>query len=336
MEMSKTSSRRSAGSPRTGLPEDGGPDGVAPEISVVIPVYNEEASLPELHQRTVRALEATGRPWELIYVDDGSSDRSLELLSRFAEADGRIRAIEFARNSGQHAAVLAGLSQSRGEVVITLDADLQNPPEEIPRLMAEIDQGFDVVGTRRRNRRDPLIRRMASRLVNRLAGGGMSDYGCMLRAYRRDVVDRIGECREISSFVPILANLYAKRVAEIDVDHAPRTRGTSKYGLFKLLNLLFDLVTGFSTAPLKAMTWFGGAVALSAFGLGLFLLTMRVLKGPEWAQFGVFTLFAVLFMMVGMLFIGLGTLGEYVGRIYGEVRQRPRYVIRKIHSKGAP
>jgi len=302
---------------------------------VVIPVFNEEMNLPELHRRLLRTLEGAARSWELIYVDDGSSDRSLEILVGLAREEGRVRVVEFNRNYGQHAAVFAGLSVSRGDTVVTLDADLQNPPEEIPRLVAKMEDGVDVVGTRRKDRQDPLFRRVASRIVNRLTGGGMSDYGCMLRAYSRRVVDQIGECHEVSSFIPVLANLFAKRVVEIEVQHAERQAGTSKYGLGKLINLQFDLMTGFSAVLLRLMTYFGGAVALSAFGLGGFILAMRLIKGTEWGQFGVFTLFAVLFMMMGMLFMCLGILGEYIGRIYTEVRHRPRYVVSKIHGGGA-
>ncbi len=202
--------------------------------------------------------------------------------------------------------------------------------------MAKAEEGFDVVGTRRRVRRDPWFRRAASRLVNRLAGGAMTDYGCMLRAYRREVVEQILRCGEISSFIPLLANQYARRTAEIEVDHRPRERGRTKYGLLRLINLQFDLMTGFSLLPLRAMTFFGAAVALAAVGLGFLLLVLRLLRGPEWAQFGVFTLFAILFLMVGMIFVALGVLGEYVGRIYAEVRRRPRYVVRRIHGGGRP
>lgn len=313
-----------------------------PAVSAVIPVFNEQENLGELNERMVRALEGMGRPWEIVYVDDGSADRSIEMLRGFASMEPRIRVVEFTRNYGQHSAVFAGLAESRGERVITLDADLQNPPEEIPKVVSKMDEGFDVVGTRRRNRRDTFFRRIASRIVNRIArrgmrggGSGMSDFGCMLRGYRRAVVDQIGRCREISSFIPVLALLYARNAVEIEVDHAERTRGTSKYGLLQLINLQFDLLTGFSFLPLRFMTWFGGAVALGAFALGVLLFVLRIIKGPEWSQFGVFTLFAVLFLMIGMLFVCMGVLGEYVGRIYAEVRERPRYVIRQVHRKGA-
>ncbi len=224
---------------------------------------------------------------------------------------------------------------------MTLDADLQNPPEEVPKLVAEMEKGFDVVGSVRKNRQDPFFRKIASKLVNRLtrsgnkAAHGMTDYGCMLRAYSRNVVDQICQCKELSSFIPVLAMLYAKKTTEVLVDHAERARGESKYGLFQLLKLQMDLMTGFSFLPLRFLTWFGAMVAVFSFALSIYILAMRILRGDQWAAFGIFTLFAALFMMVGGLFIGLGILGEYVGRIYGEVRMRPRYVVRKVHGGDA-
>lgn len=307
-------------------------------VSAVIPVYNEEANLPELNDRMTKALETIGKPWELVYVDDGSADKSLEILSGFAAKNPRVKVVEFNRNYGQHAAVFAGLAQTEGEIVVTLDADLQNPPEEVPKLVAKMEEGFDVVGSVRKNRQDPFFRKIASKLVNRLtrsgnrAAHGMTDYGCMLRAYSRNVVDQISQCKELSSFIPVLAMMYAKKTTEIPVEHAERSRGTSKYGLFQLIKLQMDLMTGFSFLPLRAMTYFGGLVALGAFGLGIYILVMRFLKGDAYTMFGVWTLFAVLFLMVGFMFIALGILGEYVGRIYGEVRQRPRFVIRHVHG----
>lgn len=307
-------------------------------VSAVIPVYNEEANLPELNERMTKALDSIGKSWELVYVDDGSADKSLEILSGFAAKNPRVKVVEFNRNYGQHAAVFAGLAQTEGEIVVTLDADLQNPPEEVPKLVAKMEEGFDVVGSVRKNRQDPFFRKIASKLVNRLtrsgnrAAHGMTDYGCMLRAYSRNVVDQISQCKELSSFIPVLAMMYAKKTTEIPVDHAERSRGTSKYGLFQLIKLQMDLMTGFSFLPLRAMTYFGGLVALGAFGLGIYILIMRFLKGDAYTLFGVWTLFAVLFLMVGFMFIALGILGEYVGRIYGEVRQRPRFVIRHVHG----
>ena len=242
-----------------------------PRVSAVIPVYNEEGNLAELNERMLRALEGTGKTWELIYVDDGSADRSLDLLAGFAAKEPRIRVVEFNRNYGQHAAVFAGLAQTRGDIVVTLDADLQNPPEEVPKLVAKMEEGFDVVGSVRKNRQDPFLRKIASRLVNRLtrsgnrAAHGMSDYGCMLRAYSRNIVDQISQCRELSSFIPVLAMLYAKKTTEIPVEHAERARGSSKYGLLQLIRLQSDLMTGFSFLPRRT----GRGLRVRPFGLHL-------------------------------------------------------------------
>jgi len=310
-----------------------------PHVSAVIPVYNEEANLPELNERVTKALDSIGKSWELIYVDDGSADKSLELLTAYSAKDKRIRSVEFNRNYGQHAAIFAGLSQTSGEIVVTLDADLQNPPEEVPQLVAKMEEGYDVVGSVRKNRQDPLFRKIASKLVNRLtrsgnkAAHGMTDYGCMLRAYSRNVVDQICQCKELSSFIPVLAMLYAKKTTEVPVEHAERARGTSKYGLLQLIKLQMDLMTGFSFLPLRFLSVFGALIAGSAFALAIFILGMRLVRGDAYTQYGIFTLFAILFMMVGGLFVGMGILGEYIGRIYGEVRMRPRYVVRKVHGE---
>lgn len=304
----------------------------APEISVVIPVFNEEDNLRELGERLIRTLTGMGRPYEIIFVDDGSTDGSWEILR---DLNGlypeNIRALQFHRNFGQHQAIFAGFQAARGKVMVTLDADLQNPPEEIPRLVAKIDEGFDTVGGWRENRQDSIFRRLPSQLVNnvmsRVTGVKLRDYGCMLRAYRREVVDSINQCQESSSFIPALANLFSQRVAEIPVGHAERERGKSKYGVIKLLRLNFDLMTGFSNLPIHLVGFTGVAIALLGFFLGLFLFIRRVFVGPEVE--GVFTLFAILFVFVGLNTLGLALIGEYVGRIYREVRGRPRFVIRQ-------
>jgi undecaprenyl-phosphate 4-deoxy-4-formamido-L-arabinose transferase len=239
--------------------------------------------------------------------------------------------LRFNRNFGQHQAIFAGFQAARGQVVVTLDADLQNPPEEIPRLVAKLEEGYDTVGGWRENRRDSWLRRLPSALVNRVmswvTGVKLRDYGCMLRGYRREVVASINQCNESSSFIPALANLYARRVAEIPVGHAERTRGVSKYSLFKLLRLNFDLMTGFSNFPIHVVGAMGIAIAALGLGFGLFLFVRRLFVGPEVE--GVFTLFAILFVFVGLNTLGLALIGEYVGRIYKEVRGRPRYVIRQ-------
>ena len=304
-------------------------------LSVVIPVYNEEETLPSLLPRLLPALEATKRPYEVLFVDDGSRDRSLSLLKAFAEGHaGRVRVLELARNFGQHPAILAAFQQARGDVVVTLDADLQNPPEEIPKLLARIDEGYDVVGGIRRHRHDSFFRKAASRTVNRVTGAitGMklSDYGCMLRAYSREVVDEINACEENATFIPALAQSFARRPTEIEVDHAERAAGASKYSLYRLVRLNFDLMTGFSVVPLQIFTLFGFLVAIGGVGFGVFLGIRRLIVGAEVE--GVFTLFAILFTVLGVVLAGLGIVGEYIGRIYQEVRKRPRFSIRRIHG----
>lgn len=305
-------------------------------ISVVIPVYNEEKNLPFLHERLQKALQSMKRPYEIVFVDDGSRDGSLGILKSFVGREG-VRVVELTRNYGQHPAILSGFSAVRGSIVVTLDADLQNPPEEIPGLVRAMEEGdYEVVGTTRQVRRDTAFRRAASRLVNamtrRITGVDMTDWGCMLRAYRREVVDRMVESQEYSTFIPALATLYAKRVAEIPVAHEERHGGVSKYNLWRLLNLQFDLLTSFSEFPLRVLLYLGSALSLAAGGFAAFLVVMRVIRGAEWGAYGIFTLFAVLFFFVGALFFALGIMGQYVGRIYHEVRKRPRYTIRRIHE----
>lgn len=306
-------------------------------ISVVIPVYNEEKNLPLLMDRLEAALRPMGRPYEILFVDDGSRDRSLEILKDFVGRNG-VRVIELTRNYGQHSAIMSGFSAVRGRIVVTLDADLQNPPEEIPGLVRAMEDGnYEVVGTVRTMRRDSVLRTAPSRIVNamtrKITGVSMTDWGCMLRAYRREVVDRMVESQEYSTFIPALATLYAKRMTEIPVAHAERHGGVSNYNLAKLLNLQFDLLTSFSEFPLKVLLYLGGALALGGVSLGVLLAAMRLFYGAAWGGYGVFTLFAILFFFVGALFFALGIMGQYVGRIYHEVRKRPRFTIRKVHGE---
>ena len=307
----------------------------APSISVVIPVFNEEAVLDELIDRCLKTCDTLNRPFEIILVDDGSSDASADKIAAAAEKNhGKIIGVFLNRNYGQHAAVMAGFTESRGGTVITLDADLQNPPEEIPKLVTKMDEGYDVVGTMRVPRQDSVFRRVASWITNKAVqkstGVNMHDYGCMLRAYRRPIVDAMLQCHERSTFIPVLANSFARRTTEIEVGHAERPAGGSKYGLWKLLNLQLDLLTSMTTFPIRLLSLIGGLVSALGVGFGLFLFIMRLIKGPEWAAEGVFTLFAILFIFIGAQFIGLGLLGEYLGRIYYDVRARPRFFVQRI------
>ncbi|MGM3176014.1 undecaprenyl-phosphate 4-deoxy-4-formamido-L-arabinose transferase [Dickeya lacustris] len=305
------------------------------KVSVVIPVFNEQESLPELIRRTTDACEKLNREYEILLVDDGSSDNSAELLTEAAQVPGsRVIAVILNRNYGQHSAIMAGFSHVSGDLIITLDADLQNPPEEIPRLVETADQGFDVVGTIRENRQDSVFRKTASRMINRLiqhtTGKAMNDYGCMLRAYRRHIIDAMLHCHERSTFIPILANTFARRTTEILVRHSEREFGDSKYSFMKLINLMYDLVTCLTTTPLRLLSVVGSIIAISGFTLALLLILLRLFFGAAWAADGVFTLFAVLFTFIGAQFVGMGLLGEYIGRIYNDVRARPRYFIQRI------
>ena len=303
------------------------------KVSVVVPVYNEEANLPALVPRLLAVLGGLGRPVEAVFVDDGSRDRSLEILKEAAASNpGLVKVVELVRNAGQHMAIMAAFTATSGEYVITIDADLQNPPEEIPKLVAAMDGGHDVVGTVRRDRRDSFFRKAASRLVNRMTalmtGMRLNDYGCMLRGYHRDVVDVMLASGEVSTFIPALAQQYARRPVEIPVAHAERTAGESKYSLYRLLRLNFDLMTGFSLVPLQIFGLLGFATSVFGVAFGLFLLVRRLVVGAEVE--GVFTLFALAFVVMGVLMAGIGIVGEYVGRIYYQVRGRPRFLIRTV------
>jgi len=314
---------------------------MTPYLSVVIPIFNEEANIDNLWARLKAALEENftdpARPWEVVFTDDGSRDRSLEMLQALAQADPRVCVVEFNRNYGQHAAIFGAFAVAQGRVVVTMDADLQNPPEEVPKLVAKIEEGFDVVGGWRQGRmdNDSLFRTLPSKIVNavtrKTTGVRLHDYGCMLRAYRREVVDAMLLCKERSSFIPALANSFAKRIAEVPVAHAERAAGDSKYGFWKLINLQFDLLTSFSLLPLQMLSVLGVLVSAMGVGFGIVLLIYRLIH-PEGTAQGVFTLFAVLFFFVGGQFLAFGLLGEYIGRIYQEVRDRPRYVIKKVHK----
>jgi undecaprenyl-phosphate 4-deoxy-4-formamido-L-arabinose transferase len=307
-----------------------------PYLSVVIPVYNEQENLPALFLRLTSTLDKYGKPFEILFTNDGSRDNSLTLLKDFhQQRPTQVRVIDFNGNFGQHMAIMAAFERARGEVIVTLDADLQNPPEEIPKLLAEIENGHDVVGGYRKERHDSWFRRKASRLLNavreRTTRIRMRDQGCMLRAYRRHIVEHITASGETSTFIPALATSYAANPAEVEVEHAARAAGTSKYRLYDLIRLNFDLMTGFSVVPLQIFTFFGMLIAAGSLLFVIFLFIRRLIIGPE-AE-GVFTLFAILYFLVGVGIMGLGVIGEYIGRIYQEVRRRPRFMIRDVYEQ---
>jgi undecaprenyl-phosphate 4-deoxy-4-formamido-L-arabinose transferase len=305
----------------------------APRISVVIPVYNEEAVLPALFARLYPALDALGQSYELIFVNDGSRDRSAAILKQqFERRPDVTRVILFNGNFGQHMAIMAGFEHVRGERIVTLDADLQNPPEEIGKLLAKMDEGHDYVGSIRAKRRDTAFRRLASRAMNRLreriTSIRMTDQGCMLRAYSRQIVDTLNTCREINTFIPALAYTFADNPIEVEVAHEERNAGESKYSLYSLVRLNFDLVTGFSTLPLQIFSITGIGISVASILFVAYLALRRLMLGPE-AE-GLFTLFGIAFFLIGITLFGIGLLGEYVARIYEQVRERPRYVVREV------
>ena len=310
----------------------------APLVSVVIPVYNEEESLPALIERLMPVMENLGRSYEVVFINDGSRDRSLALLLDCRDRyRGRVVVVDFNGNFGQHMAIMAGFSQARGEMILTMDADLQNPPEEIPRLVEAMESGHDVVGTIRSGRRDPLFRKFASKIVNRISnritGLKLNDYGCMMRGYNRRIITFINQCKETTTFIPALAQKFAINPVEIPIAHSEREQGQSKYGLYRLIRLNFDLMTGFSLIPLQAVTMLGMIISILSFFFSVFLLLRRLIVGPEVE--GVFTLMALSFLLMGITLFSVGLVGEYIGRIYQEVRERPRFVIREVwdHEK---
>ena len=306
-------------------------------LSVVIPVYNEADVLPALFARLYPALDALGTSYEILFVNDGSADRSAALLrEQFQARPDVTRVILFNGNFGQHMAIMAGFEHCRGERVVTLDADLQNPPEEIAKLLAKMDEGHDYVGSIRRLRQDAAWRRWASGLMNRVRERithiRMTDQGCMLRAYDRAIIDAISASREVSTYIPALAYSYAHSPAEIEVEHEERAAGASKYSLYKLVRLNFDLVTGFSVLPLQAFSFFGMFVALVSLGVYVAVIVKRLLAGE--GGIGVIWDRDILeFFLIGVLLFGLGLVGEYVGRIYMQVRERPRFLIQAILEK---
>ncbi|HET7537459.1 MAG TPA: glycosyltransferase [Candidatus Didemnitutus sp.] len=305
----------------------------SPEITVAIPVYNEELNLPALFARLYPTLDALRRSYEVIFTNDGSRDRSFALLKvQHAARPDVTRVIDFNANYGQHMAVMAAFEHARGTIVVTLDADLQNPPEEIPRLVALIDDGYDYVGGFRIDRHDPFFRRIASLLINRLrertTNIRMTDQGCMLRAYHRTVVSAVVRYGSLHTFIPALAYTCAARPVELGVRHEARHAGVSNYSLYRLFRLNFDLVTSFSLAPLQYFTLFALLCAAGSLLLVLVLAYRRLFLGAE-AE-GLFTLFGILFFLVSVAMVGIGFIGEYVGRTYQVVRAQQRYQVREI------
>ena len=306
------------------------------KLSVVIPVYNEEAGLQALFDRLYAALDALKLAYEVIYVDDGSRDRSAALLrAQFDRRPRETRVVILNGNFGQHMAIMAGFERCRGERVVTLDADLQNPPEEIGKLLARMDEGYDYVGGVRQARQDPWLRRTLSRAMNglreRLTRIRMSDQGCMLRAYSADIVRTINECKEVSTFIPALAYSFARNPGEVEVAHEERAAGESKYSYYSLVRLNFDLVTGFSLVPLQLFSLFGIVVSILSVITYLVVMVKRLIADAPVYTLATFWDRDILqFFLIGIVLFGVGLVGEYVGRIYQQVRHRPRYLVAAV------
>jgi undecaprenyl-phosphate 4-deoxy-4-formamido-L-arabinose transferase len=309
-----------------------------PQVSVVIPVYNEEEVLAALFARLYPALDALGTAYEIVFVNDGSQDKSAAVLrEQFQKRPDVTRVILFNGNFGQHMAIMAGFEHCRGERVVTLDADLQNPPEEIAKLLSAMDEGHDYVGSIRRMRRDVAWRRVASKAMNRMRERithiRMTDQGCMLRAYSRDIVDAIRASREVSTYIPALAYSFAQNPTEVEVEHEERQAGESKYSLYSLVRLNFDLVTGFSVLPLQAFSIFGILVSLVSLVVYVVVIVQRIVAGGFDSLWVIWDRDILQFFLIGVVLFGLGLIGEYVGRIYQQVRERPRYLIQAILEK---
>jgi undecaprenyl-phosphate 4-deoxy-4-formamido-L-arabinose transferase len=305
------------------------------QLSVVIPVYNEQANLPLLFSRLYPVLDTLGRKYEVIYTNDGSADKSGELLrAQYKARPDVTRVIDFNSNYGQHMAIMAAFERVRGEVIVTLDADLQNPPEEIPKLLQLMDAGHDYVGGFRLARQDSVFRTVASKIINgvrrQTTNIEMTDQGCMLRAYSRSIIDAIVQSGAINTFIPALAYSFSGNPAEVGVKHEERHAGVSNYTFYKLIRLNFDLITGFSLAPLQYFTMFSMVCSAGSLILVALLLVRRFALNLDRETFGVFTLFAILFFLLSVAMVGIGIIGEYVGRTYQVVRARQRYHVKEI------
>ena len=313
---------------------------MTPKLSIFLPVYNEEENLDRLNKKIFEAMAALGHSFEVIYVDDGSSDRSLELLKQFAAADSRVKVIGFRRNYGQTAAMAAGIAAARGEVLIPMDADLQNDPADIARLLAKLDEGYDVVSGWRKDRQDAFVTRtfpsrIANGLISRIGGVRLHDYGCSLKAYRREVLKDVNLYGEMHRFIPIYAAWAGAQVAEIPVAHYPRTAGQSKYGLSRTVKVIFDLVTikfmaSYLTKPIYVFGW-AGLLAFAASGFSaLFAFSMKWLNWPKHADF-IETPLPVLAMVMfglGVQFFLMGLIAEMLVRTYHESQGKPIYTIK--------
>ena len=312
--------------------------GDAPEISVFLPVYNEAPNLPPLQAKLAQALKELGRSAEIVYVDDGSTDGSLEILRDLAAKDSRIRVVALRRNYGQTAAMSAGIDAAKGKVLIPMDADLQNDPADIVRLLNKLDEGYDVVSGWRKNRKDKMVTRkipsmMANKLISWIGGVPLHDYGCSLKAYRRESLQDVRLYGEMHRFIPIYASWAGARVSEIPVEHHARTMGKSKYGLSRTLKVVFDLMTikfmaSYQTKPIYVFGSFGMlAFAISLFA-GLYAVFLKIIHKADFVQTPL-PILAIVMFAVGIQFLLMGLLAEMLVRTYHESQAKPIYAVRE-------
>lgn len=308
------------------------------DLSIVVPIYNEEENISLLHERVSSALANSTIAYELILVDDGSSDRSFLLLKDLAAMDSRVRVIRFRRNFGQTAAMAAGFDAASGRVVVPMDGDLQNDPTDIPRLLAKIDEGNDVVSGWRKDRKDTFINRklpsmIANGLISKFTGVHLHDYGCTLKAYRKEVLEGINLYGEMHRFVPALASQVGAKVTELPVKHHPRLYGTSKYGISRTVRVVLDLMTvkfllSYSTKPIQLFGKWGVYTLLAGVMSGLATFYMKIFEHMSMNRNPLWILTVFLFFM-GIQFIVLGLLGELNARTYYEAQGKPIYVVKE-------
>jgi glycosyltransferase involved in cell wall biosynthesis len=316
------------------------------EVSIIIPLLNEEDSLPHLHRQLKKALQELGRSYEVIYVDDGSRDGSFQCLCGLAAADSTVRVIRFRRNFGQTAAIQAGIEYSRGKVLVFMDADLQNDPGDIRRLIAKLDEGYDVVSGWRKDRHDATLRRklpsrIANGLISRVTGIALHDHGCTLKVYRREVMEDVKLYGEMHRFIPAFAALAGASVAELPVTHHARRFGKSKYGLSRTIRVLLDLMTvkflgSYSTKPSYVFGSIGFLLWTLSCAVGCLVILERLLPPYPQAHNNPLLLLAVFLAIVGVQFIMLGLLAELIVRTYHESQGKPIYVVRQVVESSAP
>ncbi len=318
---------------------------MSPDLSVVIPIRNEEPNLPELYREFTETLTAFGRPYELVLVDDGSTDRSFAVLAELQAKDPRVRVIRFRRNFGQTAAFAAGFKYARGALIVTADGDLQNDPSDIPRMVEMIASGADIVCGWRKDRKDTLVtRRIPSMLANRLiswaTGVRLHDYGCSLKVFRAEVVKPLKLYGEMHRFLPAIASELGVSIREVVVNHRARRHGTSKYGLSRTIRVVLDLLTvkfllSYSTKPLQIFGLVGGGMLFAGLLVSAWLAYQR-LFGYQSIANRPLLLFGILLIFTGLQLLTLGLLAELQARTYHESQDKPTYVIREIRETGTP